>query len=263
MPLVALDLDGTLLTETSELPPRHLAAVRRPARCRGAGGHRHRPAPAHRPLGVGRAGPRHAHGVLQRRLGRRARPAGPGPGGADRAADARDHRRRRRPRRHRLRLSRCRHLADGPGVRAPRAVAALVPGRDRRGPGALRRLARSVPQGHGGGGSGPHPGVAAGAGGAPGRAAAHRPLPGRPHRAGAPGHHKAWGLERLAGHPRHPRTAVWAVGDADNDREMVQWAGHGCAMGHAPESLRRLARHLLPDIHQQGLDALPALVLGG
>ena len=59
------------------------------------------------------------------------------------------------------------------------------------------------------------------------------------------------------------RADVWAVGDADNDREMVAWAGHGCVMGHAPESLRRLAKHVLPGIREEGLSQLPALVLGG
>lgn len=71
---------------------------------------------------------------------------------------------------------------------------------------------------------------------------------------------KAWGLERLAAKLGVPRERVWAVGDADNDLEMVAWAGHGCAMGHAPDSLRRIARHVLPSIHARGLCALPALV---
>jgi hydroxymethylpyrimidine pyrophosphatase-like HAD family hydrolase len=51
---------------------------------------------------------------------------------------------------------------------------------------------------------------------------------------------------------------VW--GDADNDLEMVAWAGHGCAMGHAPEKLLRVARHVLPGIHARGLCALPLLM---
>lgn len=71
---------------------------------------------------------------------------------------------------------------------------------------------------------------------------------------------KAWGLRRLAEHLGLPRERVWAVGDADNDLEMVQWAGHGCAMGHAPPRLRRAARHLLPSIEARGLCALPLLI---
>lgn len=71
---------------------------------------------------------------------------------------------------------------------------------------------------------------------------------------------KEWGLVRLAAHLGVAREHVWAVGDADNDREMVAWAGHGCAMGHASESLRRIARHVLPGIAARGLCVLPELL---
>lgn len=73
---------------------------------------------------------------------------------------------------------------------------------------------------------------------------------------------KAWGLERLAVHLGVARERVWAVGDAENDREMIQWAGHGCVMGQADASLRDLARHLLPGVQARGIAALPRLVLG-
>mgnify|MGYP001617404242 FL=1 len=71
---------------------------------------------------------------------------------------------------------------------------------------------------------------------------------------------KAWGLERLAAVLGIERANVWAVGDAENDIEMVTWAGHGCAMGHCPASLRRVARHVLPGIDARGLCALPSLI---
>lgn len=71
---------------------------------------------------------------------------------------------------------------------------------------------------------------------------------------------KEWGLVRLAAHLGIAREHVWAVGDADNDREMVAWAGHGCAMGQAPESLRRIARHVLPGITARGLCVLPGML---
>jgi hydroxymethylpyrimidine pyrophosphatase-like HAD family hydrolase len=71
---------------------------------------------------------------------------------------------------------------------------------------------------------------------------------------------KAWGLAHLARHLGIPQARVWAVGDADNDREMVAWAGHGCAMGQAPEGLRRLARRVLPGVDARGLCALVPLV---
>jgi Cof subfamily protein (haloacid dehalogenase superfamily) len=71
---------------------------------------------------------------------------------------------------------------------------------------------------------------------------------------------KAWGLSRLAAMVDAPRAEVWSVGDAENDLEMVAWAGHGCAMGHAPERLLAVARHRLPGIQARGLCALPALM---
>lgn len=71
---------------------------------------------------------------------------------------------------------------------------------------------------------------------------------------------KEWGLSRLAAHLGVAREQVWAVGDAANDAEMICWAGHGCAMGQAPERLRRLARHVLPGIAARGLCALPTLM---
>lgn len=74
------------------------------------------------------------------------------------------------------------------------------------------------------------------------------------------GSSKVWGLERLAAILGIARADVWAVGDADNDLEMVAWAGHGCAMGHCPDSLRRAARHILPGIQARGLCALPGLI---
>lgn len=71
---------------------------------------------------------------------------------------------------------------------------------------------------------------------------------------------KVWGLERLAARLGVDRQDVWAVGDAENDIEMVAWAGNGCCMGHCPDSLRRVARHVLPGIHARGLCALPGLI---
>jgi len=71
---------------------------------------------------------------------------------------------------------------------------------------------------------------------------------------------KVWGLSRLAAQLGVERADVWSVGDAENDIEMVAWAGHGCAMGHGPERILRVARHILPGIHARGLCALPLLM---
>ncbi|MFW5846223.1 MAG: Cof-type HAD-IIB family hydrolase [Planctomycetota bacterium] len=75
-----------------------------------------------------------------------------------------------------------------------------------------------------------------------------------------PGITKAWGLARLADLLQIPQDAVWAAGDADNDTEMLGWAGVPCAMGQAPAHLQALARHVLPGIEQAGLTALPRLL---
>jgi Cof subfamily protein (haloacid dehalogenase superfamily) len=75
-----------------------------------------------------------------------------------------------------------------------------------------------------------------------------------------PGITKAWGLARLAELLGIPQNAVWAAGDADNDREMLGWAGVACAMGQAPAHLQALARFVLPGIEQAGLRCLPALL---
>ena len=76
-----------------------------------------------------------------------------------------------------------------------------------------------------------------------------------------PGHvTKEWGLRHLAEHLGVPRERVWAVGDADNDIEMIRWAGHGCVMGQAEPSLKCIGRHILPAMQARGLCALPLLM---
>ncbi len=76
-----------------------------------------------------------------------------------------------------------------------------------------------------------------------------------------PGHvTKEWGLRHLAHRLGIDRQQVWAVGDADNDIEMIRWAGHGCVMGQAEPQLKRLARHQLPAVQARGLCALPGLM---
>jgi len=67
---------------------------------------------------------------------------------------------------------------------------------------------------------------------------------------------KAWGLERLADHLGIPQADVWAAGDADNDREMLEWAGHACVMGQAEDRLLELADYRLPSAEARGLCAL-------
>jgi hydroxymethylpyrimidine pyrophosphatase-like HAD family hydrolase len=46
---------------------------------------------------------------------------------------------------------------------------------------------------------------------------------------------------------------VLAVGDGDNDREMLRWAGHGVAMGQAPASVRADADEVAARVDEDGL----------
>ena len=71
---------------------------------------------------------------------------------------------------------------------------------------------------------------------------------------------KGWGVQRLAAHLGIPQAAVWAVGDADNDREMLEWAGVGCVMGQASRRLKGIADVVLPSIDARGLAALVPLI---
>jgi Cof subfamily protein (haloacid dehalogenase superfamily) len=50
-----------------------------------------------------------------------------------------------------------------------------------------------------------------------------------------------------------PRERVAAIGDAVNDRSMIEWAGLGCAMGNGPESVRAAADVVAPSNEEDGL----------
>lgn len=71
---------------------------------------------------------------------------------------------------------------------------------------------------------------------------------------------KAWGLAHLAERLGIAPAEVCAVGDAENDREMLTWAGLACVMGQADAALRRIAAHVLPPVEADGLTQLPALL---
>lgn len=64
---------------------------------------------------------------------------------------------------------------------------------------------------------------------------------------------KASGLEILC-HKRGVDAAdVLAVGDGNNDLEMLAWAGRGVAMGHGPEALKRVADAVTGTVDDDGL----------
>lgn len=72
----------------------------------------------------------------------------------------------------------------------------------------------------------------------------------------AAGVSKASGLARVARRLGVDAADVLAVGDGDNDREMLRWAGHGVAMGQAPRSVRDDADEVAPTVEDDGLGAL-------
>jgi 5-amino-6-(5-phospho-D-ribitylamino)uracil phosphatase len=55
------------------------------------------------------------------------------------------------------------------------------------------------------------------------------------------GMNKAVGLEKIASYYNIPAERIIAFGDEDNDLEMLQYAGHGVAMGNAIDQLKKVA----------------------
>lgn len=68
---------------------------------------------------------------------------------------------------------------------------------------------------------------------------------------------KAAGLNKLIELYQIPREHVIAFGDAENDMEMIAWAGYGIAMGNAIPELKRIADQVTATNDQNGV----ALVL--
>jgi Cof subfamily protein (haloacid dehalogenase superfamily) len=68
----------------------------------------------------------------------------------------------------------------------------------------------------------------------------------------AKGVSKGDALARLAGYLGVPRDRVVAVGDNENDLDMLRWAGVGVAMGNAPDVVKREADWVAPSIEMDG-----------
>ena len=49
------------------------------------------------------------------------------------------------------------------------------------------------------------------------------------------------------------QSEVMAVGDQDNDIEMIEWAGLGIAMGNASPNAKAVADHIAPPISEEGV----------
>ncbi|EKP94238.1 HAD-IIB family hydrolase [Thermaerobacter subterraneus] len=79
-----------------------------------------------------------------------------------------------------------------------------------------------------------------------------------------PGTHKAAGLQRLAARLGIDREQVVAVGDNDNDCEMLRWAGLGVAMGNADPAVRECAGRVTASNAEDGVARLiEEVLLGG
>ena len=74
------------------------------------------------------------------------------------------------------------------------------------------------------------------------------------------GVHKGAGLARCAAQLGVAVDTIVAIGDDENDREMLSMAGLSFAMGHAPPSVRAVAQRVVGgDVHDDGTALARAL----
>jgi hydroxymethylpyrimidine pyrophosphatase-like HAD family hydrolase len=71
-----------------------------------------------------------------------------------------------------------------------------------------------------------------------------------------PGVSKAWALERLREQLGVSTAHTVAVGDGNNDLEMLRWAAHSAAMGNAPQNVQDTAREVLGSVEDDGVLSL-------
>ncbi len=64
---------------------------------------------------------------------------------------------------------------------------------------------------------------------------------------------KAAGLERVCAELGVDRADVLAIGDGSNDVEMLEWAGRGVAMGHAPLHVQAVADDVTETVENDGV----------
>ncbi|RDW18253.1 Cof-type HAD-IIB family hydrolase [Oceanobacillus arenosus] len=67
------------------------------------------------------------------------------------------------------------------------------------------------------------------------------------------GINKAVGLQKIAHYYDIPKERIIAFGDEDNDLEMIDYAGVGVAMGNAIPQLKQLAKHITKTNEQDGI----------
>ncbi|MBP1969022.1 Cof subfamily protein (haloacid dehalogenase superfamily) [Virgibacillus natechei] len=67
------------------------------------------------------------------------------------------------------------------------------------------------------------------------------------------GMNKAVGLQKVAYYYDIPAERIIAFGDEDNDLEMIEYAGVGVAMGNAIDELQSIAKHVTDTNEQDGI----------
>jgi len=75
---------------------------------------------------------------------------------------------------------------------------------------------------------------------------------------------KGQALAQLAERLGIAQSETAAIGDNDNDADMIAWAGLGMAMGNAPPELQAIADVILPPVEQDGVAvAIERYILAG
>ncbi|WP_176481877.1 Cof-type HAD-IIB family hydrolase [Paucisalibacillus globulus] len=67
------------------------------------------------------------------------------------------------------------------------------------------------------------------------------------------GINKAVGLQKIAHYYQIPEDRIIAFGDEDNDLEMIEYAGVGVAMGNAIDPLKNIANHVTVTNEEHGI----------
>lgn len=67
------------------------------------------------------------------------------------------------------------------------------------------------------------------------------------------GIHKAFGLKKIADYFQIPRERIIAFGDEDNDLEMIDYVGVGVAMENGIDELKSIANHITHTNEQDGV----------
>lgn len=67
------------------------------------------------------------------------------------------------------------------------------------------------------------------------------------------GLNKAVGLKKVSDYYQIPKERIIAFGDEDNDLEMIDYAGHGVAMGNAIDELKSVSKHVTKTNNEDGI----------